>query len=238
MTTHKINSRLVTALMGLSFLTILAACSIDRVEPRRQPPNTVSAVPSAHQAMLEAAAKGDTAKVKELLFQGVSVNVLGPDHNTPIMEAAFAGHLDTVKLLLDYGADLSVKKSDGATPMTLAHSKDVVDLFRNVNALVDASAKGNVRSVKELIDKGTPVNGLDEFGHTGLTEASYNGNTEVVKLLLEEGANPNTKKSDGETPLSLANGRKHEDIAALLKEAVARQLKVGATPGATPAAAK
>jgi uncharacterized protein len=240
MTTAKTNTRLVTVLLGFSFLISFGACGNEGVETRREPPKTVAAVPPAQRAMLEAAVKGDTAKVKELLFQGVSVNVLGPDHNTPIMEAGYAGHLDTVRLLLDYGADLSMKKSDGATPMALARSKDVADLFRNVNALVDASAKGNVPALKELIDKGTPLNGLDEFGHTALTEAAYNGNIAAIKALLEKGANPNIKKSDGETPLSLANGRKHPDIAALLNEAIAKQAKAGATPtvtsGTTPAA--
>jgi len=183
-------------------------------------------------AMLVAAAKGDNARVKELLDRGVSVNMLGGDRNTPVMEAAYGGHLDTVKLLLDHGADLSAKKNDGASPMTLTSNREIIDLFKNVNSLVDAATKGNNQSFKELIDKGTPVNGLDQFGHSALTEASYNGKTELVKLLLDKGADPNIKKSDGETPLSLATGQKHQDIVALLNEAIAKQSKATTTPAA------
>jgi ankyrin repeat protein len=181
-------------------------------------------------AMLEAAAKGDNARVKELLDKGVNVNMRGGDRNTPIMEATYGGHLDTVKLLLDHGADLSAKKNDGATPMTLTPKKDILDLFKDVNSLVEAASKGTNQVVKELIEKGTPVNGLDQFGHSALTESSYNGKTETVKLLLDKGADPNIKKSDDQTPLSLATGQKHPDIVKLLNEAIAKQSKPAAAP--------
>lgn len=232
MTTNKKKSRLWKLVVTFSLLSLLAGCSNDGVETRREPAKTAPPIPPMDAAMLQAAAKGDNARVKELLDKGVSVNMLGGDRNTPIMEAAFAGHLETVKLLLDHGADLSAKKNDGATPLTLAGNKDIIDLFKNVNSLVDAATKGNNQSAKELIDKGTPANGLDQFGHSALTEASYNGKTEIVKLLLDKGANPNIKKSDGETPLSLATGQKHQDIVALLNEAIAKQSKVTTTPAA------
>ena len=232
MTTHRKKSRLWKLVVTFSLLGLLAGCSNDGVETRRETAKTGTPIPPMDAAMLVAAAKGDNARVKELLDRGVSVNMLGGDRNTPIMEAAYGGHLDTVKLLLDHGADLSARKNDGASPMTLTPNNDILELFRNVNALVDASTKGNNQSVKELIDKGTPVNGLDKFGHSALTEASYNGKTEIVKLLLDKGANPNIKKSDGETALSLATGQKHQDIVALLNEAIAKQSKSTATPAA------
>lgn len=187
--------------------------------------------------MLEVAGKGNNARVKELLDKGVDVNTRGNDRNTPIMEAAYAGHLDTVKLLLDHGADLSAKKNDGATPIALAgRSKEVVELFRNVTALVDAATKGNNQLVKDLIDKGTPVNGLDHGGNSALQSACYAGKVDTVKLLLEKGANPNIKKSDGETPLTLAMGQKHADIVALIKEAIAKQPKATTPAESAPPA--
>jgi len=187
--------------------------------------------------MLQVAAKGDNARVRELLDKGVNVNMRGTDNNTPIMEAAYGMHLETVKLLLDHGADLSAKKNDGATPAGLARSQEIVDLFKSVSSLVDAAAKGDNRAVAELVSKGTPVNGLDKFGHSALTEASWGGKTETVKLLLEKGADPTIKKSDGETALSLANGQKHQDIVALLNEAIAKRAKQPAAPAATGASA-
>jgi len=219
--------------LAASLLGILTACGKDSVETRRETPRPGTTVSALDAAMLAAAAKGDNARVKELLDKGVNVNMLGPNRNTPIMEAAFAGHLDTVKLLLDHGADLSARKDDGATPMTLAPHREIIDLFKNVNALVDAASKGNNQLVKALIEKGAPLNGLDQFGHSALTESCFNGKTETVKLLLESGADPKIKKMDGATPLSLASGQKHQDIVQLINEAIAKK-----SQPATPAPGK
>jgi hypothetical protein len=171
--------------------------------------------------MLEVAAKGNNVRIQGGLAKGVDVNMRGLDRNTPIMEAAYGMHLDTVKLLLDHGADLSAKKNDGSTAASLSRSPEISELFRNVSVLVDAASKGNADLVKRLIDKGTPVNGLDNFGHSALTEVSWSGKTEIVKLLLDKGADPTIKKSDGETPLSLATGQKHDDVVKLLNDAIA-----------------
>jgi uncharacterized protein len=180
--------------------------------------------------MLTAAARGETARVKELLDRGVDVNMRGDDRNTPIMEAAYGEHVDTVRLLLDRGADLSAKKNDGSTPMSLTGNKEILELFKNVSALVDASAQGNNQIVKDLIGQRTPVNGLNQFGQTALTEACGNGKTETVKLLLENGADPSIKKSDGATPLNLASSQKHSEIVALLNVAIAKQTKSTPSP--------
>src|ERR1700682_522109 len=220
MTTYKKKSGLGKLALSVSLLGMLAACSNDGIETRKESAKTGPQLSPLEVEMLIVAAKGENTRVKELLDKGVNVNMRGNDRNTPIMEAAYGGHLDTGKLLLDHGADLRTKKNNGATPSGLTHSKEVIELFKNVSALVDASGKGNSQVVKELIEKGTPVNGLDQSGRSALTEASWNGKTDIVKLLLEKGADPTIKKSDGETPLSLANGQKHTEIVALLNEAI------------------
>jgi ankyrin repeat protein len=174
--------------------------------------------------MLDRAYNGDTAGVRSLLDQGVDVNMRGKENNTPIMEAAYAGQLETVRLLLDRGANLSIRKSDGATAISLSGAHpEIVELFKNVSSLVDAARKGDKQTVNELTEKGTPVNGLDQSGHSALTEASWNGNVEIVKILLQKGADPTIKKSDGETPLTLAKSRQHPEVVTLLEAAVAQR---------------
>ncbi len=191
--------------------------------PSAMPQNKVQ-LTRAQIAMLEVAAEGDTAAVKSWLDKGVDVNMRGNDNNTPIMEAAFAGKTETVKLLLDHGADLSAKKNDGETVMTLGSGHpEIVALFKNVSALVAAAGQGDNKSLNELIEKGTPLNGLDANGQSGLTEAAWNGHTATVKLLLEKGSDPTNKKSDGQTPLSLAQSRKHPEIVTLLEQAIAKR---------------
>jgi hypothetical protein len=231
MTKQEKRSTLWKLALPFALLSILAGCSTDGPEtPRREPAKTAATTTLSPMEveMLQVAAKGDNARIKELLDKGVDVNMRGNDRNTPIMEAAYGMHLETVKLLLDRGADLSAKKNDGATPAGLARSKEVVELFKNVSWLVEASTKGNTQAAKDLIDQGTPVNGLDRFGHSALTEASWGGQTEIVKLLLEKGADPTIKKSDGETPLSLATSQKHPEIVVLLNEAIAKKPKAPA----------
>ena len=235
---YKQMSHLCKLALALSLLGVLAGCRNDGIETRKEPAKIAAVQLSPLEVeMLQVAARGDNARVKELLDKGVDVNMRGNDRNTPIMEASYGGHFETVKLLLDHGADLSAKKNDGADPGGLAHGKEVIELIKNVSILVDAAARGNTQTLNELIGKGTPVNGLDKFGHSALTEASWSGKTDVVKLLLEKGANPNIKKSDGQTPLSLAEGQKHADIVKLLNEAIARQAKGATMPAAkgTPA---
>ena len=239
MTTYKHKSQLWKLALAFSLLGVLAGCTNDGIETRTEPAKTTTAQLSPHEVeMLQVAANGNNARAKELLDKGVDVNMRGNDHNTPLMEAAYAGHLETCKLLLDHGADISAKKNDGASPGTLTHSKEVSELFKNVATLVDAAGKGTVPTVKELIDKGTPVNGLDQSGRSALTEASWNGKIDIVKLLLEKGADPKIKKADGETPLSLATSQKHPEIVTLLNEAIAKQSKGVAAAKGNPAPPK
>lgn len=64
------------------------------------------------------------------------------------------------------------------------------------NALIDASKKGDMNSVKLLLE-GAVVNRADENGDTALIHASNEKHIEIVKLLLEKGADVNalTKKA-------------------------------------------
>ena len=230
MTTYKTKAGRWKLALSFSLLGILAGCSNDSVETRKEPAKTGPRLSPLEVEMLVVAVRGENDKVKELLDKGVDVNMRGNDRNTPIMEAAYAGHVETCKLLLDHGADLSAKKNDGESSGTLAHSKEVIELFKNVSALVEESGKGTAQTVEAIIDKGTPVNGLDQTGRSALTEASWNGKTDIVKLLLKKGADPTIRKSDGETPLNLAAGQKHLEVVALLNKAIAKQAKSSATP--------
>lgn len=230
--------RALTFLMIFSALTLAVGCQKGTEIPSVTAPAPATSIGNRPQssmdqaAMLEVAAKGDTAGVKSWLERGVDVNMRGADRNTPIMEAAYGGHLETVKLLLDHGADLSAKKNDGATVVGLAGGhREIEELFANVSQLVAAAAKGDNKTLTQLIDKGTPVNGLDQNGQSALSEAAWNGHLETVKLLLDRGANASIKKADGETPSNLARAQKHLEVVKLLDEALAKKSAGRATDG-------
>lgn len=219
-------TRTLQAIAGGVLLTLLLfnGCRNESVKTTREPDQPAPEQISPQEAeMLEVAGKGNTTRVRELLDGGVKVNMRGPSQNTPLMEAAYGGHVETVKLLLERGADLSVKKRDGETALTLTSNRQVLDLFKNVEALVTAAEEGNRTAVEDLIRKRTPVNALNRNGEAALHTASWHGKSEIVKLLLDNGANPQLRKTDGATSLTLASGQNHQQIVTLLNEAISKQ---------------
>jgi len=55
-------------------------------------------------ALLDAAQKGDLAKVERLLKRGADINAVDDEERTPSILAAFEGHTQIVKLLRKAGA--------------------------------------------------------------------------------------------------------------------------------------
>ncbi|MFH0821933.1 MAG: ankyrin repeat domain-containing protein [Pseudomonadota bacterium] len=82
--------------------------------------------------------------------------------------------------------------------------------------LLEASAKGNVSAVDELIHAGARVNILGPVGVTPLIWASSEGHAEVVRLLLEAGSNIETVSKHGMTALMVASRNGHEDVVKIL----------------------
>jgi len=84
--------------------------------------------------------------------------------------------------------------------------------------LLNASKKGYVNKIKELLDRGANKDSKDNAGLTPLIRASRNGNAEVVKLLLDAGADKDAKDNDGWTPLILASLFGKTKVVKLLLE--------------------
>jgi len=81
--------------------------------------------------------------------------------------------------------------------------------------LYQAAGKGDINTVKTLLDQGADVN--ETFDSiTPLMRASEEGHIEVVKVLLDRGANINAKSSVGRTALSIAANEGHINIVNFL----------------------
>lgn len=104
------------------------------------------------------------------------------------------------------------------------------------NQLWEAARKGDVVSVKALLDKGANINAKFRYGTTALFKAAERGHTEVVKLLLARGADVSVKDTFyGATAMTWALDNKHIDVVrALLEksaESVDEVLMTGARGG-------
>lgn len=70
--------------------------------------------------------------------------------------------------------------------------------------LIDLAFEGNLKGVKEVVDAGADVNGIDEEGRTALMLSAFNGFSEIVLLLLDEGASIDWRDGMGRTALLYA----------------------------------
>ena len=109
-----------------------------------------------------------------------------------------------------------------ASPTPVASVPEVRAVSEPEQALLQASAKGDLAAVKALLDKGVNVNARDREGRQPLIEAAYWQHPEVVKLLIEKGANVNAKKVDGTNALTFAIILRNKETEQMLRKAGAK----------------
>lgn len=191
-------------------------------------------------ALVEAAARGDAAAVRELLARGADVNERDPSGRTPVTAAVYAGSAAVVRLLVAAGADVDLQDDTRANAfLALGETGDVAVLDAvlpaapNVTltnrfggtALIPAADRGHVGMVQALLER-TDVNvdHVNDLGWTALLEAVILGDggsahQQIVRLLLTAGADPAIADREGVTPLEHARRLGYGRIASLLVEA-------------------
>lgn len=167
-------------------------------------------------ALIEAAASGELAAVRESLARGVAPDVRDVDGTTALHWAVRFDHRAVIEALLEAGADVSARDRYGMTPIALAaiNGSDRV-LTRLLEAgadsntrlpdgetvLIAAARTGAPRAASVLIERGAVVDDRDSnFDQTALIVAAREGNAEVVSLLLARGATIDTRTRIGPTP--------------------------------------
>lgn len=197
-----------------------------------------SAMPPA-TALHEAATRGDTATLRQLLGQGAPVDGRDSAGRTALLAATHANQAEAARLLIAAGADANAKDAIQDSPylyagarghlailqLTLAHGADLRSTNRyGGTALIPAAERGHVEAVRTLIAAGVAVDHINRLGWTALLEAillSDGGprHQQIVQLLLAAGANPNLADSDGVRPLQHAQQRGYTAMADLLRAA-------------------
>lgn len=165
----------------------------------------------------QAAAEGDTGKIRALLAEGADVDEATESGQTPLAFAVRRGQIEAVRLLLEKGANPVRFDRYGFSPLTFAEY-----MVSQWKAAGSTTVKQTDLSPKEeeaffpkavaLMEPHVPEKEMvDANGDTALTAASSCGNVMAVDILLRRGVNINFQRSDGMTPLMIAIVTKPEN---------------------------
>ncbi|MFA6990479.1 MAG: ankyrin repeat domain-containing protein [Candidatus Babeliales bacterium] len=170
-----------------------------------------------NQEFVDAALRGNEARVIELLAAGIDVNSVGPNGQTALMQAAQQGHIDIVQDLLAAGADVNIVQIPPAR--IAAAMRFRVGLNTGPTALsCAASGSGptvtQLAIVRLLIAAGANVNHVAEdhnYRNSILMSAIYiRVANETIAPIVQEllaagaGATINVVNQQGQTVLSMA----------------------------------
>lgn len=84
--------------------------------------------------------------------------------------------------------------------------------------VLKAAEKGDLETLKAILEKNSCVNATDSDGYTALHRASYSGREEVLLYLLKHGGNVHAKTHDGWQPIHCAARWNKIDICKILLE--------------------
>ncbi len=151
--------------------------------------------------LFEAAERGCSRLVADLVGAGASVQARNRFGNTAMMLAASAGHGKIVAYLVEKGSTIDQRNLAGST------------------ALMRAVKDSRRSTAKLLLSLGADPNALTQGGLTPLEAAAFNGNTRLVKLLLNHKAAPDHVDGTGKSAILYASARGFTTIVAALLDA-------------------
>lgn len=161
-----------------------------------------------------AAAGGHLDVIRLLVGNGADINSPGAKEGTPLQTAASNKHDIAVSLLLDLGAAWNGFKE--VARVVVEHGADLAE-DNGGTALHWAAVNGHIAIAELLLERGAPLEAVDNEGATPLHRAARNNHRVLVTRIIENGANINVANLVGHTPLhSAANNGHKEATTALL----------------------
>lgn len=86
------------------------------------------------QSFIDAAKNNDLQKLKDLIAQGVNIEVTDDDGKTALICAARWGQTEAAKLLLEAGANIEAKDENGNTALIFAREYNDMDIITLLEA--------------------------------------------------------------------------------------------------------
>ena len=181
----------------------------------------------AEKAFLRAVVDGEINELRELILNGLDVNIIMDDGVTLLMEAVSEEDIEVVKALVDLGADVNIHREEN-NPLWMAANWGYEEIFnflapfaspdlyqeaiaelrqgiirreRRENVVLDrlttATLFRDVEAILEIIRDGFDINTITENGDTVLIAPSCWGFYEIVQVLVDNGADVNFCSEDG-----------------------------------------
>ena len=180
----------------------------------------LSPAPALHDvrtlSLAEAARRGATQTVVELLAAGADANNVDRDGTPALHWAVRVGDRATAERLVVAGADVNAESRYGVTPLQLAIAaadgaltRWLLDVGADATAvdrageppLLQAARVGNVDVAAALLEHGVPVDVRDaNFRQTALMLAARHGHVDLAKALLDAGADVDAATAAEEAP--------------------------------------
>jgi ankyrin repeat protein len=179
-------------------------------------------------ALFVATQANRTRIVQILAEAGAKTDAPGRSGVSPLSAAAFNGNLRLLEMFLARGADPSGRDATGKSAVVYAAARGFLPIVRRLldagvdpnqryaNDLTllmwaaghahDAPESDGLQVVELLLQKGAPVNAVDDRGRTALMNAAELGHAAIVRRLLSAGADPTLRDKDGKTAADLADG--------------------------------
>jgi hypothetical protein len=143
--------------------------------------------------------RGDVARVRGWLDEGLDPEFFGQQFGAGLMNAAWYGNIEMMQLFVERGANPRRVNRNGEQALQLA------------------AWNGHLEAVKWLLEHGATVNRDGDYWGA-LHYAVFNGHQELARYLIEQGANVNARSPNGSTPLMMAAREGREELAKLLLE--------------------
>lgn len=200
------------------------------------------AVAQSHALLVDAAGRGDLARVRALLRAGADIELRDADGRTAILAATDGNHLDVVRELIARGANVNAQDNRRDSAFLLAGARGYIEIVRATlsakadlkstnryggTALIPACHYGHVDTVRLLLTTPIDVNHINSLGWTALLEAVILGDggaahTEIVRLLVARKADVMLADREGVTPFAHARRRGQHAVGEILARAGAR----------------